>query len=116
MGGRHLRQIHVARLVEAGLDHLVVEIPDAGRIDGADPARQGVAGIDDAKLLEQHHAAIEFVLGDIGILLADQGINRRPVTMEIVDPADDRGLHEFPDHLGFGSDGLGTGLDGVGVS
>src|SRR6478609_739559 len=55
---RDLRQVDLARLVEAGLDHLLVEVLDARFVHGADAARKRFTAVDDAHLLDELDRAL----------------------------------------------------------
>ena len=84
----------VAGRVPTGLDHLVVGVLDAGHVHRTDPAGLRIAAVHDLQVLHQLDRRLDVLVRHVGVVPADQCVGRSAVTVHVVVPADDAGLHE----------------------
>src|SRR4029077_15996429 len=82
------------RFDDAGAHHLVEEILHARVGHGADAERERIARIDDAVLLHLGDRIGDEVVGHLRVLALEDRVGRLVVAVDVVVPADDRGIDE----------------------
>ena len=75
------------------------------------PSVNGVAGIDDAVFLHLGDRIGQKIVGHLRVLFLDQRIGRRVVAVEVIVPADDRGIDEALHQVGLFVDQVAARLD-----
>src|SRR5208337_5480549 len=105
-----------ALIIEVGLekpriDHLGKKTSDPNIAHGADAKRQGIARIDNAIFLHLGNGVCKLLIADIGIVAFDEIIGRAIVAIDIIIPADDRGIDESLNKVWIFIDQISRGLD-----
>ena len=75
------------------------------------PSVERIAGIDDAVFLHRGDRIGEQIVGHFRVLLLDQRIGRAVVAIDVIVPADDRGIDEALHQIGLFLDQIAARFD-----